>query len=84
VYGYDGIDTLDQRNIDGHWRFHEELVTLYNDSDRKGMAMGAVGPGVSYVNFNCRVDKGNILLEILSQMDEILVDPVSPGRVKRC
>jgi len=75
VYGYDQYGEEDPRNSDGHWRFHEEVITLYSDTDRKGVAMGAIGPGVSHVDFNCRVDSGQVLLEIVSRMDEILLDP---------
>lgn len=75
VWGYDRIPDDDPRNDDGHWRIFEDVITLYSDKDRGGMALGAVGPGVSYVQFNCRVDSGKILLEILSRMDEILVEP---------
>ena len=75
VYGYDQYGDEDPRNRDGHWRFFEEVVTLYRESDRKGVVMGPVGPAVSHVLFNCRVDSGNILVEIVSSMDEILLDP---------
>ena len=75
VYGYDTISDNDPRNDDGHWRIFEDALTLYNETDRSGIAMGAIGPAVSYIQFNCRVDNDKILLEILSRMDEILVEP---------
>ncbi len=75
VYGYDKYTDEDPRNGDGHWRFFEEAISLYREPDRKGIVIGPVGPGVSHVNLNCRVDNGNILLEIVSSMDEILLDP---------
>ena len=75
VYGYSNLDTDDPRNDDGHWRFLDEAITLYNSMDRSGISMGAVGPGVSYVQFNYRVDNGKILAEIVGQMDKILVEP---------
>ncbi|MGQ9620657.1 MAG: glycoside hydrolase family 36 protein [Bacteroidales bacterium] len=74
VYGLSGIDKNNPRNSDGHWRFMDEVITLYNSSDRSGISMGAVGPGVSYVKFNCRVDYGKILIEIISEMDEVLIE----------
>lgn len=75
VYGYAALDDDDPRNVDGRWRFHEEAVTLYSDRDRRGIVMGAVGPAISYVKFNCHVDSGTVLLEIVSEMDNILVEP---------
>lgn len=75
VYGYAEIENTDPRNQDGHWRRHEEAMTLYSQTDRHGLVFGAVGPGVSFVTFNCRVDSGAVLLEIISEMDDILVEP---------
>ena len=75
VYGVSLSRDNSPRDIDGHWRYLDEAITLYSDKDRSGLAMGAVGPGVSYVKFNCRVDSGKILVEIISEMDEIIVDP---------
>jgi alpha-galactosidase len=75
VYGFNNIGNDDPRNHDGHWRFLDEVITLYSSADRKGIAIGAVGPGVSYVHFNFRVDKENILAEIVSKMDDILIEP---------
>jgi hypothetical protein len=75
VYGYDKYKDNDPRNSDGHWRFFEEVISLYRESDRKGIVIGPVGPGVSHVKLNCRVDAGNILLEVVSSMDEVLLEP---------
>ena len=74
MLGYAYPDS-DPRSRDGHWRNFEELVTLYRQDTLQGMAIGAVGPCVSGIDFNFYVDGGNLLLEMIGNMDEILVDP---------
>ncbi len=67
--------TRDPRRKDGHWRAFRDVITLYTDSSQRGLTMGAVGPPVSDVRFNVRVDHGRMLLEILGTMNDVLVDP---------
>jgi len=42
--------------------------------------MAAVGPAEAFVGFECRVDTGRIRLAIISQMDDVLVEP---GQTRR-
>lgn len=62
-------------NTDGRWRVFGDFLTLYTDSGRRGLTMGVVGPAEAYVDFACFVEGGAASLEIISRMDDVLVDP---------
>jgi hypothetical protein len=75
-YVYKGAErgVTGEKASDAHWRSFVDAITLYTDDGRRGLVMGAVGPAVSEVRFDCRVNDGRMKLEIVSQMDNILVD----------
>lgn len=59
---------------DGESKFLD-TVTLYTENGAKGLILGAVGPAVSDVYFRCPVTKGAMGLEIVSEMNDVVVDP---------
>ena len=65
----------DKYSTDGRWRVFYDFLTLYTDRGRRGVVMAAVGPAEAYVTFNCFVESGSAALEIISRMDDVLVDP---------
>ena len=65
----------DKYSTDGRWRVFGDFLTLYTDSGRRGLTMAAVGPAEAYVDFACFVEGGAASLEIISRMDDVLVDP---------
>jgi len=66
---------LEDRAADGHWRFYKDWLTLYSARDHAGLVMGAVGAPVADVRFDCRVSAGRIRLAVVSQMNDVVVEP---------
>ena len=52
-----------------------DTLTLYTDLGRRGMLIGAVGPAVSDVRLRCQVAATGPQVDIISEMNDVLVDP---------
>lgn len=65
----------DEKSNDGRWRSYQDYITLYKDDGRTGIVVGAAGEPEADVRFDCRVDNGKLKLAIISQMNDIIVDP---------
>lgn len=65
----------DEISNDGHWRVYYDFLTLFTEGGQKGMAIGAVGKPEAFIKYNCRVDEGKLRLDIISEMNDILVEP---------
>ena len=62
----------DEKSTDGRWRTFIDCITLYKE--KEGFVAAAVGEAVCDVNFNCRVDNGDILLDISADMNNVIVE----------
>ena len=65
----------DENSNDGRWRVYNDYLTLYKTGDGAGIVIGAAGEPEADVRYDCRVDSGRIELSMVSNMNEIVVEP---------
>lgn len=64
-----------EKYTNGQWRIYKEFLTLYTENGKTGMTIGPVGTPEADIRYECKVDHGRMGLNIVSEMNDIQIDP---------